>query len=72
MRLSREQKRQIIDLVLKNNQKISDVAQRNKIARKTLYAWIKRYQGAKGRAKGRALENHYIKGAAHPKFSRNK
>ena len=65
-------KREILQKVLKEGKKVSEVCQQAGISRKTFYQWKKRYLQAPKRIKTRALEGKYVEGAEHPKSIRHK
>src|SRR3989344_5266102 len=70
MRKSVEFKRKVVFAVTKDKPSVASVAHEFGIARKTVYQWLKRLDGARGRAKSTALDNHYIKGNRHPRAYR--
>jgi len=70
MRKSVEFKRKVVFAVTKDKRTVASVAHEFGIARKTVYQWLKRLDGARGRAKSTALDNHYIKGNRHPRAYR--
>ena len=65
-------KREIVLKVIKDKESVSKLAKEYKVARKTIYGWLKLYQNAPKRLKNEVLATKYVSGRNHHRFYRGK
>jgi len=67
MRFSAQSKKDAVFAVVKDGCKLSEVAKKHSISRKTLYQWIARYTNSSPKNRKSSLEARYPSGKDHPK-----
>lgn len=72
MRISAQDKLEIVKKALEKQTSIVKLARTHRVSRKAIYTWIKKYKIAGPRKKAAALDYRFSQGKTHPKFYRNK
>lgn len=71
MKILPEIRLKVVKSVLDGQKSVSQLSKETKIARKTIYFWLKKYSVSTGRKRKVCLNDNYVKGRAHPKFKRH-
>jgi len=67
MFISVRQKGTAVKAILEKKKTVVQVARELQVARKTVYAWVKRYQETPSRLKAQAFKPRYVRGKKHPR-----